>query len=328
MRFFKKLFGGGKSSDPQLPPVLTPTAELGEANINEMIDAAATVRAYKHKGWFEVLRDSGGEVSGFWLGHSQSQEREQSFLKMAAASEKLDRATFISISLGDYRVVPNDHDSKVGCFIMIGTARAPTESVLPLGSVRWRKGEPNPVSKQVTRFRHENVLSGVKFLCPTCSLPNTCFDSNIADAVGALVQCRHCGNVCHVPTAYRTQRDVSGLAVRGGICVPIVEFADWFFAHPSYMSANAEIYASYGLWGFCAGCYHGYASTVLVMLPAFAQAKGVFFNAKSNESADDFKALTDKHCRSCGHSDLIALMVDVPQCVRDAVDAERKRQGL
>ena len=307
--------------------------KLGEENINEFIDSFATsfttVAAYERKGWFEVLKEGSSEVIGFWLRHLPPQDRQQSILKVVAASKKLTDSS-ISISLGDYRVVPNDHEDKGGCFVMIGTARAPTENVLPLESFRWQNGEPNPSSKQVIRFKHENVFSGVKFLCPTCSLPNICFDENIADTVGVLVDCRHCGNVSHVPTAYRTQADVSALAIRGGILVPISEFGDWFFAHPSYSSKDAELYGSYGLWGFCAGCNHRFARTVLAMLPVFAQfKKGIFdFNAKSKESADDFESLTNNSCGNCGHPNLIALMVDIPQYVRQALEAERKRRGL
>jgi hypothetical protein len=267
-----------------------------------MIDAALTLKAYKKKGWFEVLRDGNRKVSGFWLGHPLSPEREQSFVKAAAVSEDLDQDTFIPISFGDYRIVPNDHEIKGGHFVMIGTARAPTESVLPLGSFRWRKGDLNPASKQVARFRYGNVLSGVKFLCPTCLLPNSCSDSSIDEVVGVLVKCPHCVNVSHIPAAYKTHVNISSLAVRGGIIVPIAEFGDWFFAHPCYSSADVELYGSHGLWGFCAGCHHLYASTVLAMLPSFDLFKGVTFNAKSNESARDFNALRNHHCPDCGQS--------------------------
>ena len=166
MNFLTRLLGRGKPSVPRSVSHSTPVANSADENLDEMIDAALTLKAYKNKGWFEVLRDGNGKFSGFWLGHPLSPEREQSFVKAAAVSEDLDQDTFIPISFGDYRIVPNDHEIKGGHFVMIGTARAPTESVLPLGSFRWRKGDLNPASKQVARFRYGNVLSGVKFLCP------------------------------------------------------------------------------------------------------------------------------------------------------------------
>jgi hypothetical protein len=40
-----------------------------------------------------------------------------------------------------------------------------------------------------------------------------------------------------------------------------------------------------------------------------------------------FEALSKKRCPRCGNPDLLAIMVDVPQYVRDAVNKEKKRRG-
>src|SRR5208282_3940711 len=98
-------------------------------------------------------------------------------------------------------------------------------------------------------------------LCPTCSTPNQVVDTEILDVVGANVVCS-CGNVSHVPAAYRTQTDVSHLAVHGGVRVPIAKFGGWTLAHPSLRTPDAHVrsdvkyHGNYGLWAFCAGCHY------------------------------------------------------------------------
>jgi cytochrome c-type biogenesis protein CcmH/NrfF len=52
------------------------------------------------------------------------------------------------------------------------------------------------------------------------------------------------------------------------------------------------------------------------------------FNAHSEKSRQDFEALTEKHCPRCGNPDLLAIMVAVPQYVRDALNNEKKKRGL
>ncbi len=191
----------------------------------------------------------------------------------------------------------------------------------------WIKGEPNPISKEVTRFAHGAGSSGVNFLCPTCSSQNTALDSQIHDVTGVLVKCAHCGNVSHVPSAYKAKGDMSGLSVHGGVRVPIAEFGDWMFGHPLFSTADAEIYGSYGLWGLCAGCHHRYASTVLVMFPAMEQFRETAFGAKSKESAEDLKALSERHCPNCRDANLITILVDIPNYVRDAAAATSNKQS-
>jgi hypothetical protein len=35
--------------------------------------------------------------------------------------------------------------------------------------------------------------------------------------------------------------------IRGGVVVPITEFGEWLFAHPSFKAEDAELLGSYGL---------------------------------------------------------------------------------
>ncbi|MGD1277141.1 MAG: ankyrin repeat domain-containing protein [Tepidisphaeraceae bacterium] len=203
----------------------------------------------------------------------------------------------------------------------------------------WCKGKPNPTSPQVTRFGTGGVSLGVRFLCPTCSTPNTALDSQIDDVTGVLVKC-DCGNISHVPAAYKTQADISGLAVHGGVRVPIAEFEEWMFAHPSFLTADGrhvhpdtEFHGNYGLWGFCAGCHYQYASTVLAIFHSINpdglfKGGSVFLNVHSAKSGQDAEALRKKQCPQCGNPDLIAIMVDIPKYVRDAVNAEKRKRGL
>ncbi|HEV7670049.1 MAG TPA: hypothetical protein VGS22_16130 [Thermoanaerobaculia bacterium] len=293
-----------------------------EADIDEQIDAASTVMGYRDEGWLKLVCDAAGQVVGFWLGRDPGKNLLPSFLKMAAVSEKLDEASYISISLGDYRVVTNTFDERGGHYVMIGPARAPGEQIAPLESVRWRKGEPNPKSDHVERFTEG--VQGVRFTCPTCRLPNYCY--NIAEDAGAMVQCGHCGNIAHVPAAYKNARTTSQLEIRGCSYVPIAEFGDWFFAHPYYSSSNAEDWGSYGLWAFCASCKHRFASTVLAIFPVASRAGGLMFNANSPASAKDMQGLLGGKCPACGNSDLLALMVEIPPSVREKIDRERRRR--
>ncbi len=208
--------------------------------------------------------------------------------------------------------------------------KSPSQAQRPAS---WPKGQPNPVSKSVIR-----IFPFVRFLCPTCSTPNNVIINDIPDVSGVLVKCDGCGDVSHVPAAYKTQADVSGLAVHGSIRVPIAEFNDWMLAHPSFLTSDAhvhpdvEFHGNYGLWGICAGCHYQYASTVVAASYAWGgdlfEGATVMFNAHSEKSALDFEALSKKECPSCGNPDLLAIMVDVPQYVRDAVNAEKKNRGL
>jgi hypothetical protein len=315
MALWRKLFGSRQGV------ATTPSSGESGPNLKEKMDAAATVIRYRHEGWLDLVRDGSGEAVGFWLERHPGETLLPSFLKMAAASEKLAQGTYISIALGDYRVVPNSFDDRGGHYVMIGPARAPGEQVASLQSVRWIKGESNPKSPHVERFTRG--VQGVRFACPTCKLPNYCYDSALADDAGAMVECGHCGNVAHVPAAYKSQTTSEELEIRGCAYIPIADYRDWFFAHPCYSSGNAEDFGSYGLWGYCAACKHEFAGTVLASFPVASMARGLVFNANSPASAMDMRGLLDGQCPDCGTPDLLALMIEIPFSVRDKIARAR-----
>jgi len=286
-----------------------------------LINASATVIVYKQKGWLDNVIDDDGAITGFWLAHPQPNETERAFLRMAAANEKVDEASYISISLGDYRIVENNEDSKGGVFIMFGGAKAPNEVIPPLDTFTWKKGKPNPKSDNVLMFKEG--IEGVRFSCPTCGLPNYCFFNDLNVESGALVACGHCGNISHVPGDFKTKTCPSDLIVNGCVYMSIDNFSDWFYAHPHFSSDNAEIYGSYGLWAFCAKCKHQYSSTVLPMFPISDQAGGFMFNARTQESADDMNGLINRSCPSCGTSHLLSLMIPIPERIMTTINERR-----
>lgn len=244
-------------------------------------------------------------------------------------SEADHSAIMDAVQHGRYKIVPSTNKGDKGFDLIFLISKKPQT---------WSEGQPNPTSKSVTRVR-VGTSSGLRFLCPTCSTPNTVLDADINDLAGALVICDDgCQNVSHVPAAYKTRPDASDLVVHGGVRVPIAEFNDWMLAHPSFrtpdgkLRSDVQFHGNYGLWGFCAGCQHKYASTVIAASPSwggelYAESM-VIFNANSEESRQDFEALSKKQCPRCGSPDLIAIMVDVPKDVRDAITAEKKKRGL
>jgi hypothetical protein len=63
------------------------------------------------------------------------------------------------------------------------------------------------------------------------------------------------------------------------------------------------------------------------MLPLLDDAN-IILNVRSAKSGQDAEALSKKQCPRCGSSELVAVMVDIPQYVRDAFDGEKRRRGL
>ncbi len=195
---------------------------------------------------------------------------------------------------------------------------------------RRAKGKPNPSSRKVAHLGQGGTSSRVEYLCPACSMPNTALDVQMDDLTGALATCV-CGTFSHVPAAYKRGRaDASGLAIYSAVRVPIADFFRWMSAHPSFRAEDIELYGSYGLWALCAGCHHRYASTVLASLPMMLQlgTQQTIFMTHSGKSGQDAEAIEKQQCPRCGNPDLLALIVDIPKYVRDAVDAEKKRRGL
>jgi len=322
MSFWKRLFGKGQkpSSDEQAAK-----PGVSESESEQIMKAAATTTGYQAKGWLDIVRDDNGQVTGFWLGRDPGPDTLQPTLRMVAVSEKLDEATYISISMEDYRFLKNSFNERGGYYVMIGSAKAPGEPVLPLSSAIWQKGQPNPVSDRVDRLTEG--VKGVRFACPTCKLPNYCWVSDMADDVGANVLCGHCGNISHVPAAFKNAKDAVGLEIPGCSYVPIAEFEDWLMSHPVYSSENIEDLGSYGLWAFCADCKHQFSSTVLPTFSIAVGMKGFVFNAKTQKSSDDMRGLLDGKCPACGDKYLLALMIEIPDEVRESIARERERRA-
>jgi|SRR5580658_436461 hypothetical protein len=209
------------------------------------------------------------------------------------------------------------------------TLREPSKaSRAPSNPSLWSKGRPNPVARIVIRAN-----GGVRYLCPTCSEPVTLEDSRIPYPAGRIVACR-CRSISHVPAYYKTKADSSGPAIAAGVRVPIGDLSKWVLGHPCFATPDAklrsdvEFHGSYGLWAACAACHYQYATTVLAAFPLLPGPTHIF-NARSDKSARDFEALTNtKQCPNCGATELLAIMVDVPQYVRNAVNAERTKRGI
>ena len=130
-------------------------------NVNARINAAVTIVTYEDKGWLENIMNDEDEIIGFWSAYPQPQEIEKDFLIMAAIKEKLSEASYISISLGYYRVVENNDESKGGVFFMIGDAKAPNEVVSLLESFNWKQCKPNPKSNNIVVFKEKDFLFAI-----------------------------------------------------------------------------------------------------------------------------------------------------------------------
>jgi hypothetical protein len=68
--------------------------------------------------------------------------------------------------------------------------------------------------------------------------------SDVADNTVAMVRCVHCSNISHVPAAFKREQSAEPLEIRGGVVVPIAEFGEWLFAHPSFKAEDAELLGS------------------------------------------------------------------------------------
>lgn len=168
------------------------------------------------------------------------------------------------------------------------------------------------------------------FKCPTCPHAISVALDQIDQIIGANVVCSDCKNVAHVPGAYRTDPKPVGLKITGGVSVTINKFGDWYFSHPLIDSlikaGQADFLYDYGLWAYCAGCYHQYPATVLTFLPIAQRSGGLVFTAQTPESAKDMESLISGHCPSCGNNSLIVIVADIPNYVRSAIIAKRQKR--
>ncbi len=188
-------------------------------------------------------------------------------------------------------------------------------------------GLMNPFS---TKFFVEDAQ--LYFKCPTC--PDACsvYLEQIDPIGGVLVVCPGCGNIAHVPGCYRTQPESPGFDITGGVLMPIKEFTDWFLSHPLIASmkskrAYTHLY-DYGLWALCPACGYRYSPTVLAYNLPFMKirdASGSVLLTKTEESATETSSLQAGCCPSCGHQEITAIVSDIPDYVRKAFSANRKK---
>jgi hypothetical protein len=161
------------------------------------------------------------------------------------------------------------------------------------------------------------------FKCPTCPNAIQVALSEIKPIIGVNVLCQNCRNVAHVPSGYRTTPNPEGLKITGSVQVSIAKFGDWYFSHQLIESliktGQSDLLADYGLYGFCAKCYHQYQNTVLVYLPIAQRSGSFLFSTKTPESANDMNALRSGHCPSCGHDSLLVIATEIPDYVRTAI---------
>jgi hypothetical protein len=182
----------------------------------------------------------------------------------------------------------------------------------------------NPSSTEV--FFRAGELT---FKCPTCPSAVFVTRQQIDPVIGINVVCPGCRNVSHVPGGYKTEPNPIGLKITAGVQVPIARFADWYFEHPLISSlvksGQSDLLNEYGLWGFCAGCYHQFPATTLGMLPVAQRAGGFVFTARTPDSAKDMDSLRAGHCSSCTNKNLIVVVTDIPDYVRTTIVEHRKK---
>ena len=100
------------------------------SGLNKKIEAPETAPDLIHaNSQRAIVRDSSGEITGFWFA-TPEHAHDEYHLRMAAAAEKA-VDSYASIALKDYRIVPNEHDDRGGCHVMIGPARAWRASSVP-----------------------------------------------------------------------------------------------------------------------------------------------------------------------------------------------------
>lgn len=172
------------------------------------------------------------------------------------------------------------------------------------------------------------------FKCPSCPSAVRTSLNKIDPLVGAHVTCPGCMNIAHVPGSYKVKLESVPSKITGkitvGVSVAIAHFGEWYFGHPQVDSlikaGQSDLLVDYGLWAFCAGCYHQYTATALIPFTLAQHARGSVFMARTPESAKDMQSLTSGRCLSCGHEDLIVIVSDIPDYVRNTLLAKRKTE--
>lgn len=172
------------------------------------------------------------------------------------------------------------------------------------------------------------------FKCPSCSSAVRTSLNQIDPLVGVHVACPGCRNIAHVLGSYKVKLEsvpskITG-KITGGVSVAIAHFSEWYFGHPQVDSlikaGQSDLLIDYGLWAFCAGCYHQYTATALIPFILTQRARGLVFMARTPESAKDMQSLTSERCLRCSHKDLIVIVTEIPGYVCNALLAKRKTE--
>lgn len=192
----------------------------------------------------------------------------------------------------------------------------------------WQRGAENP---QLPAFMDSDDSSRIVLKCISCHQAQAFQVSQIDERLGGLFKCVACTQRFYIPGIPR-RKFVIDIQATAGVRVPINEFNDWYTHHPVYERLGSESWLlnEHGLWGFCAGCSRQYTTTVLTSFVNYQTmmkigAKGFVFGANNPASAKDMNALQSGACPDCSHSELVAIMRDIPSNIQDP---KRKGAGL
>lgn len=186
----------------------------------------------------------------------------------------------------------------------------------------WQKGLENPYTTDVVTFPI------IHFNCPICESLIEYSDSRVDPFHGKFFQCHKCKIISHV----------SGGTIFGPHCatacilLPISNWSEWYYNHPMTKNENMKFHDYYGLWAFCAKCYHQYQVTVLSMLATVKESLkyvngDAFFKANAEKSAADMKALIAGKCPTCEHDTVMAVMTDIPDHVHQEINLLKAREA-
>lgn len=192
-------------------------------------------------------------------------------------------------------------------------------------------GHENPFT---TKTFHR--ADGMAYRCPTCNEPVGLQLAQVDPITGVRVLCESCRNLAHVPgIVTRIPKDTNlevttseTVKVVAGVRVPIIQFSDWYHAHPItkalYESRRPDYHSHYGVWAFCDYCHHEYRSNLLPTFTVAHHTKSFVFNAHSPQSKRDMDGLMSGKCPDCGGGGLIAIVTDIPDYVLERIQEFEK----
>jgi len=201
-----------------------------------------------------------------------------------------------------------------------------SKSIPPISPEQQQK---TPVASANPSTTDVVIKSGtLLFKCPTCPSNISVPLQNIDPIVGISVLCSSCKYISHVPGIYKTESTPPNTRITGSIRVPIAKLWDWYYEHPFIISliknSQATLLYDYGLWAFCGACYHQFPTTVLISFIMSHRANEITFFAQTPDSAGDMNALRNGHCSHCQHKELIVVVSEIPDYVRNIITSKRK----